>query len=427
MCDSLVAVGPMAADGITVFAKNSDRKVGECQPFVQVPGAIHPPGASVCCTHIEIPQVAETYRVMGHSPWWVWGFEHGVNEHAVAIGNETVFSKEPVEEQPGLIGMDLVRLGLERGRTAREALEVIATALETHGQGGPALAPGGSGYHNGFLLADPAEAWILQTSGRRWAARRTKLDAISNHLSLGADWEIGSRDLDVFARDAGWWTSAARVDVAAAYRNTGVPGRISEGRLRRGQELLARARGRADVRVMQEILRDHLEGGAVRLPGSTTDDERYFTLCMHSEPIGTTTASLVARLVPDRSAPWPVWISFATPCTSLFLPVYLEATIPVALTRGNETPSDDSFWWTMARLQEAASADFPRHTPEVREGFAVLERAIEAERPEVERNAARAIAGGDEEEASRLLSEFMSRTCAEAMKLAHLIRERIEG
>ena len=62
---------------------------------------------------------------MGHSPWWVWGFEHGVNEHAVAIGNHSVFSNEPLEEGPGLIGMDLVRLGLERGRDAREALAIL--------------------------------------------------------------------------------------------------------------------------------------------------------------------------------------------------------------------------------------------------------------------------------------------------------------
>ena len=75
-------------------------------------------------------------------------------------------------EAPGLIGMDLVRLGLERGRTAREALEVMATLLETYGQGGAAFGPGEAGYHNGFLIADPDEAWVLQTSNRRWAARR---------------------------------------------------------------------------------------------------------------------------------------------------------------------------------------------------------------------------------------------------------------
>ena len=95
---------------------------------------------------------------MGHSPWWVWGFEHGVNEHGVAIGNQTVFSNEPIEQTPGLIGMDLVRLALERGRDAREALEVIATLIETHGQGGAAFAPDAPGYHNSFLLADPQQS-----------------------------------------------------------------------------------------------------------------------------------------------------------------------------------------------------------------------------------------------------------------------------
>jgi len=79
------------------------------------------------------------------------------DEHGVVIGNLAVFSREAPEEELGLIGMDLVRLGLERGRDAREALEVIAGLIETHGQGGAAMAPGagGAGYHNSFLLADP--------------------------------------------------------------------------------------------------------------------------------------------------------------------------------------------------------------------------------------------------------------------------------
>ncbi len=121
MCDSLVALGSHTSLGATLFAKNSDRSLGECQPLLQLPAAIHPRGARLRCTHIEIPQVAESYRVMGHSPWWVWGFEHGVNEYGVAIGNQTVFSKEPVEAEPGLIGMDLVRLGLEVDRDGPRA------------------------------------------------------------------------------------------------------------------------------------------------------------------------------------------------------------------------------------------------------------------------------------------------------------------
>ncbi len=115
MCDSVVATGVMTAARQTLYGKNSDRKSNECQPFVQTSEAWHPPRARLQCTHIEIPQVPETYRVMGHSPWWVWGFEHGVNEHGVAIGNHAIFSCDPLEQSPGLIGMDLIRLGLERG------------------------------------------------------------------------------------------------------------------------------------------------------------------------------------------------------------------------------------------------------------------------------------------------------------------------
>jgi len=425
MCDTLVAVGAESADGVTVFAKNSDRKALEAQPFLQFPAAAHPPGSTVRCTHVEIPQVAETYRVMGHSPWWVWGFEHGVNEHGVAIGNMTVFSKEPVEEQPGLIGMDLVRLGLERGRTAREALEVIATLLESHGQGGAAFAPGASGYHNAFLLADPEEAWNLQTTGRRWAARRATLDACSNHLSLGADWEIGSRDLDAFARAAGWCTGSGRVDVAAAYRQTGVPARISEPRLRRARELLAASSRRVDVAVMERILRDHHDGGTVLPPGATPDDDRFFTLCAHNDVTGPTTASLVARLPRERDVPWPVWIGFATPCTGVFLPVYLDGVIPASLARGGAEPSDDSVWWAFKRLQDAASADLPRHTPRLRAGWSELEGEVEAERVAVERRAAGLRRRGDADGAATLLGDFMARTWEAALKTADRLRGEI--
>lgn len=426
MCDALVAVGPETAAGVTLFGKNSDRKGGECQPLRQFPEANHPPRARIRCTHIEIPQVAETYRVLGHSPWWVWGFEHGVNEHAVAAGNLTVFSNEPIEERPGLIGMDLVRLGLERGRSAREALEVIATLLETYGQGGAAIEPDGAAYHNAFVLADPEEAWILETSNRHWAARRAVVDSRSNHFSLGADWEIGSRDFESFARGNGWWRNTGRVNAASAYRNRDVPERISEGRYRRSQQLVVAGRGRHDVASFTRILRDHHEGGACWQPGSTPEDASHFTICAHSEPISWTTASVIAPLPRDASGPWPVWISFGTPCTGVFLPVYIDGVIPAVLARGAEHPADDSAWWVFHRLREAASMDSPRTTPLLREGWRELEEWIEAERGPVENAAGLEAEAGYPERASELVTAFMERVADAALARSHQLLEQIE-
>jgi len=425
MCDTLLAAPSETVDGSVVFAKNSDRPASECQPFLQLPAACHPSGATARCTHVEIPQVSETYAVMGHSPWWVWGFEHGVNEHRVAIGNLSVFSREPVEEQPGLIGMDLVRLGLERGRTAREALEVIAALLESHGQGGAAFAPGAAGYHNAFALADPTECWLMETSGRHWAGRRVTLESHSNHFSLADDWHIASRQLEEFARASGWWQREGRVDVARAYRNRHVPACISEGRLRRARELLLRRSGRVDVPTLKGILRDHLEGGVVRQEGGTPEEERYYTLCMHSEPVGTTTASMVVSLGGRDDRPWPVWISFGTPCTGVFLPVYLGGIIPDVLARGDKEPSADSAWWRFKRLQDAAAEDFTRHVPMLRSAWSTLEARIETERQAVERAAAAACDAGRPDESTRLLSDFMARTTGEALALADALHDRI--
>ncbi|MEN8185358.1 MAG: C69 family dipeptidase [Myxococcota bacterium] len=415
MCDSLVALGSETAEGTTLFAKNSDRKGSECQPFLQLPEAFHPPGSGVRCTHIEIPQVDHSFRVMGHSPWWVWGFEHGVNEHGLAVGNHTVFSQDPVEEAPGLIGMDLVRLALERARTAREAVDTIGTLLLAHGQGGAALSPDGAGYHNSFTIADPRDAWLLETSGRRFAARRTARDALTNHFCLSDDWEIGSWDLEAHARREGWWESRGRLDVAGAYRNPHVPGRVSEGRLRRSREILAA--GDLDVARLCGALRDHGEGGVAPLSGATSDDEAYFTLCMHSEPVGTTTASLVAPLPTERSRPWPVWISFAAPCTGVFLPVYLHGLIPAELARGGAEPESDSAWWVFKQLQDVAAADLPRNVPRLREAFAKLEERMESERRQVEEEAAQS----DPDTAATILSGFMVRTVAGALSEAQTL------
>jgi secernin len=96
MCDTLVAVGKATMDGIVIFGKNSDRSPNESQPLVKHPLLSHEE-PTVKCQNIDIPQVPITYEQIGSRPYWLWGYEHGVNEFGVVIGNLGVHSKEPYE------------------------------------------------------------------------------------------------------------------------------------------------------------------------------------------------------------------------------------------------------------------------------------------------------------------------------------------
>ena len=132
-------------------------------------------------------------------PTWLWGAEHGVNAHHVAIGNEKIWgTSDPFRAEPALIGMDLVRLGLERGRSAEEAIDVMTELLERHGQGGVADSTTNEPYWSSFLVVDPHGAWVLETCSRTWAARRTSSGgtAISNRITIRDDWDRASPDVE---------------------------------------------------------------------------------------------------------------------------------------------------------------------------------------------------------------------------------------
>ncbi len=171
MCDTLTITPTASADGVALLAKNSDREPNEAHQVVLLPAAEHAAGSRVRCTYSEIDQARHTYAAALAKPFWIWGAEMGVTEHGVAIGNEAVFTKEPYAKAGGLTGMDLLRLGLERGATARAALEMMIDLLEQHGQGGNCGFVHKLYYHNSFLIADPHEAWVLRYLQRHHLGR----------------------------------------------------------------------------------------------------------------------------------------------------------------------------------------------------------------------------------------------------------------
>jgi len=364
-CDTLVILGAETRDGHTLFAKNSDRPPTECQPLFQAPRRRHPAGGTVRCQYLEIPQVAETLAVIGSRPWWLWGFEHGVNECRVAIGNEALHAREAPGPE-GLLGMDLVRLGLERGRTAHEALQVITGLLARHGQGGSASVDSDRRYHNGFIIADPAEAWILETCGRHWAAKRVRgRGAISNVYAIEDDWDAISEGVEALAAGPEPATpDGVRADFRRTVENPDLRYR-AEARLAASCRFLAEE-PRPGVASLMRHLRDHHEGGTVHVPGRGDGDPLGWSVCMHPNPgVSATAASLIAELPEDPAVPMMLWCSMGTPCTGAFIPLPFGEPLPDLLTHGKCCADHDSLWWIMKALGDVVMADPVRFTPVV--------------------------------------------------------------
>jgi dipeptidase len=425
-CDSLVALGNSTASGNVLFAKNSDRPANEPQPLVLLPHRRHAPGERLRCQYIEIPEDTETARVIGSRPYWLWGFEHGVNEHGVAIGNHTVFTRDPLGGE-GLIGMDLVRLGLERTASARAAVDLICGLVERYGQGGSGYVDKQWPYHNSFLIADRREAFLLEASDRLWALRAVAdVGSASNHVSIGQDWTALAAGTIEHAIESGWWPedTAGRFDFAAAYRDESMaPAIISSGRHRRTCALLAEARGRITPAGLRAALRDHY-GSPFHRPGRAIDDERYFSVCMHADPVGTTTASIVAELPSGEDELLRCWTSLGSPCAGAFLPCYIDGEIPVELSRAGAEPSGDSPWWRFKALLTLVERDFERHAPRVRASWDEFEAGILKRAEEVESQAREHLRAARRDRASAVLTRFMAENLAATLvHLERLVRE----
>ena len=357
MCDTMAARAGATATGATLFAKNSDRERNEAQ-FLQLnPSRRYGKGAVVRASYITIPQVGRTHAVLLSRPFWIWGAEMGVNEHGVAIGNEAVHPRSLPQRRPALIGMDLLRLGLERGATAAEALQVITDLLEQFGQGGSCGHLSRRWYDNSYIIADAREIFVLETVGQRWAGERVDgARAISNTYTIETNCSACSLDLERYCRAQGWW-NGEKFNFAEAVTSPDNPGLAgARQRCTRGTALLARDAGKLTPAHMMAILRDH---GSETGPGFHPQDIVGRSICAHGT--GPRGGNSVGSLVCDLRADGPVhWVTgTSAPCTSVFKPVILEDGLPEQGPQPGDRFDVETLWWRHEMLHRAALADYP--------------------------------------------------------------------
>ena len=358
MCDTLVALPEYTSNRHMIFAKNSDREPDEAQTLVRFP-RMEQMDEWLQCTYISIPQVRETFEVLLSKPFHMWGAEMGLNEFGLCIGNEAIFTNIPFEkENKGLTGMDMLRLALERCLTAKEGLEYIIWLLKTYGQD----ACGGYKnkdffYHNSFIIADPKEAYVLETAGKSWAYKKIdKYYSISNGLSLGTDYDkyFLSDEKRSLLHD---WRPKQNPFHFASYFSDILYTHLSKSKIRQECSMrhLANNSPGQSVGQIMAYLRSHDCGEETFHPQKANTA----CICMHATGItnpSSTTGSMVAEL--RQQKPSTLWMTgTSNPCLSVYIPFFLGTNTLQEFRQPSEKP-DGSLWWLAETVHQWICQDY---------------------------------------------------------------------
>jgi len=355
MCDTILAPPSSTAEGAMLFGKNSDRQRNEAQVVEFHPAASHATNAAVNCTYITVPQAPRTKAILICRPFWMWGAEMGANTSAVVIGNEAVHAQTGAQEEPALLGDDLVRLALERANSAAEAVDIIVRLLERYGQGGNNghLTP--SYFNNAFMIADPREAFVLETVGRDWLLERVDAPrSMSNRYSIDGPILRKSSGLDVKLAEYGW-SDGEPESYADVLANPNREHLGHAGARRRSSTSLLRAgAGALDAAAMMAILRDHGYGDPAH-PQWAPDACVRKAVCMHAgapDSPGQSTGTLVSEIRERGSVHWVTATS--APCTSIFKPIFLDALPDLAELCPTDRFDLSQLWWRHELTHRAA-------------------------------------------------------------------------
>jgi dipeptidase len=419
----MVAAGGSTKTGNITYAKNSDRPYNEAQPLIYFPPRDYPGGSVVQTTFIRVSQVPHTYACYGSKPHFFFGFEHGINEFGLAIGNEQVSGRERPERKWGLIGMDILRLALERARTAREAIDVIGDLLSEYGTGGMEghRIPQ---FNANYIISDPREIWLFESHQRKWIAKHVeKVGYIGNCYSIRSDYDLAADGAKEEAIAKGWMHPDAPFDPALAWTVDKLLYDESEGfvRFARMKQLLE-GHSDIDVQYMMSILRDHYEDVPLLQSCFSMAANKIPTICSHPGGTGdgcASAASIVAELRADapKELVFTYWASMAPPCCSIFRPFYNVDWLPDDLQHANALYRPEDQWWRFIELERYIALNYELYAPPVKKRLRAKETEYIEEAAYIESSW-----NGD----PWVLKEFSGRAAGESVALAISLTDDIK-
>lgn len=377
-CTTMAAAKSATENSTVIFGKNSDRPVNEAQPLCFYPAVDYAHNTEVQCTFIKIPQVSHTYACIGSKPHVFFGFEHGVNEHGVMIGNEQVSGREAPEPRWGLIGMDILRLALERSDSAAKAVEVIGALLETYGTGGDPgrrIRP----FNSNYVIADSKEVYLFESHQRSWVAKKVEdVGYLSNCYSIEADYTAISQGAVEEARTKGWIAQNAKFNAARAWTIDDCVFAESEGFVRYARlDNLMRNREPFSLKMMMRNLRDHYEGEHLGRTIFSPAAAKIPCICSHPGGISgcVTAASCVTELRTDvpKELKFTYWASMGPPCCSVFRPFYNINWLPEDLQHGDGLYREQDQWWTFIELERYISLNYEAFSVNAKSLFGKME------------------------------------------------------
>jgi dipeptidase len=389
-CTSILVTKDASVDSSTIITYSCD---GEFHPLLSMtPAADHEPGEMIDVRSrygkaSKIPQVPHTYQVVGL-----------MNEYQLAIGETTFDGRPELVNKDGLFNYyTLMKIALQRAKTAREAIQVMTSLVEQYGYGSTGES---------FSLADKNEVWIMEMigpgqggSGAIWVAIKIPDGMIAAHANMSRITEfplddpdnvLYSKNVISFAIEKGYYNpkSGKPFSFSEAYNPpTEEQVRYSARRVwsifrrsapslnlspdyssfKKGAKpypLFIKPDKKLSVRDVISLHRDHYEGTEFDMTKNVTagpfgapdrwrpikwevDGEKY----SWERPIATQQAGFVfvsqsRSYVPDEIG-GVYWYGMDNPYTNFFVPLYSSITeLPVSYTRGTlKQFSRESAWW----------------------------------------------------------------------------------